>query len=827
MIKTSRTSYDGNKFGKGGEIVCRVMVDLMFGDDFNLELFYLPKAQTLAAKFAIIETMGALARGCTETLPDAPEMCRNIKGFLDDTLNGSAQDAFDVTTGGLPYPDDLGPLAEMVVETMINAANVAEIAGVTTLRLVHAVNRPLSLPVLKAPVSVLRPKAVEPPRPEKPAADATEEKARVLERARNAEKADSLSVPGSKDYLLCGPVEFDGMTTGAIEIEAVTANPRDSLFDDRTRQRQLTARLSGTWQKRADSTGRRPATIQEVYGFDAIDPVTGKVTLVRSRVRLLRIDHIGVALNGEIALDKAHTAARHGLPFDKDSRPYAAAQLHAFPDGCARRLSLRAVAVSRFATDFTTAPFWDDAGSPARVLLRQELQAPDLQQVGVEIGEVWLPASIRQAKCVAASAIPMIKLDESASVARGVWTGNLTRHARTRIYLERGWFSSGEGERLGLVLWPPNLMNEKGRAENKVLVGDREIDVRDLRDQDLGPGGAFVTRCGGDPIRKDRFPMQATLMPASAFRDHREDGIGAEENPHRPELVRCVRIPVPLPEEPGAATGPGSTETAFLSFTASLLTYEPCFDIDREQWFVDIDIDLPLTADPFVRFGLVRYQRHALEGLEASEPIALWTQLLPDRSVEVTSRWTAKQWQVVGVRVHGTASIAFHEIKPTEGDVIRMVEKNDPLALLRTPFMSLRLVHESRSGTHVRRSEIPLGPDGRLLEVQGSKDPQLQSEWRFGSFPLPQDILDDLGPGELYLYLEERDRRMPAAYAKEPVAQAEMFDPEGYVASGPRFAARIAIPSLPVAPEGKPAERKAEDSKPPEARIPQPGLGKT
>jgi len=50
----------------------------------------------------------------------------------------------------------------------------------------------------------------------------------------------------------------------------------------------------------------------------------------------------------------------------------------------------------------------------------------------------------------------------------------------------------------------------------------------------------------------------------------------------------------------------------------SLITYAPRFDVELEQWYVDVGIEHDHEAEPFVRFGLVRYQANADKSLRVS-----------------------------------------------------------------------------------------------------------------------------------------------------------------------------------------------------------------
>ena len=99
------------------------------------------------------------------------------------------------------------------------------------------------------------------------------------------------------------------------------------------------------------------------------------------------------------------------------------------------------------------------------------------------------------------------------------------RMVRLRIRMQRPWFSSGEGERLGIVLWPPDIRKSRVAPSGgsvvrdyDVIAGEKaDIIMKDFRDEDLGPGGGFVTRWGLDPIKGGG--KLGWLTPPTAFPD--------------------------------------------------------------------------------------------------------------------------------------------------------------------------------------------------------------------------------------------------------------------------------------------------------------------
>ncbi|RUW18621.1 hypothetical protein EOA34_31590 [Mesorhizobium sp. M4B.F.Ca.ET.013.02.1.1] len=114
------------------------------------------------------------------------------------------------------------------------------------------------------------------------------------------------------------------------------------------------------------------------------------------------------------------------------------------------------------------------------------------------------------------------------------------------------------------------------------------------------------------------------------------------------------------------------------------------------------------------------------------------------------------------------------------------------------PKIRASVFHESGdAGDRIRR---PVNLDGwsasfpeedlplEMPEANVDGDPDLI--WKH-SFDLSGSALGELGKGQMVIYLEEIDLRMPASYREEPVTLDKMFDRTTFVTSGPRFSARV------------------------------------
>jgi hypothetical protein len=168
-----------------------------------------------------------------------------------------------------------------------------------------------------------------------------------------------------------------------------------------------------------------------------------------------------------------------------------------------------------------------------------------------------------------------------------------------RVYMKRPWFSSGEGELLGVALW------------NKSVPIDQDARER-LK--------SHVTQWGMDPIWET----------------------------------------APLSGVPDAGSFPDAVASDFgliLEGSEALVDvvgFDPQFDPTRGLWFADLTVDTGKSYMPFIRLALVRFQPHALIGAQLSRAVlADFAQLTPDRTATVT--FDPYNPRVLNVAVSGVA----------------------------------------------------------------------------------------------------------------------------------------------------------------------------
>ncbi|WP_300010915.1 hypothetical protein [uncultured Roseobacter sp.] len=714
--------------GSSGKFLARELILKLAPHEWvDIELWLLPSAKRLARDFSVIQALGvqlsqvgeqsvasslqAVCKGANLCLPQ--EM---LEGLISELQSGVEGKAF-FGPGGVSAPSmqTLLALANAVRKCMIRHP-MPEISAVSRLRAVHASNRATIQPVIaeagsnehfngtefaaQAPTGGEAPKPLRAFRPGENAAGPKTYDAVVAARKKAGKKPGlgkavrpleidenlnvctddatpiTVAAKGSTNLILDGEVQLDLNQIDAVEVRARMAFPGSTAFDDRLRGRSLALRRAGWWPLVDDPSGAEPGgndkvfrDAQSLFGFHVYP--SGQTAFDRAEVTLLRAENLprpsGAACQRKLSLRR--------LFEEGDLGNIRITERHLFPDGKARRMWIWVNGLPRTAQFMRSADRRLRKGDPwvaseglhhdvGELVAGEDLRAEAQCRLSDEV-EVVLPATKRPAKPDARAPLPAFRHDapdEDAKKSR-----MLTHHRRSiiRIPLGREWFSSGEDERLGIVLWPPhispadNWMIGKNKVKLRKSEDDetpREIDLNDLKefrltkrklvdiicaplsgdavddpmpfeDGHLGPGGRFVSRRGADPVREGNYHRQILFSPGDFPDLDLEEG-----HPQRAELVPMVEMPLSDDEAPENA----AAEDQVPPMMVSLLTYVPRFDPEKETWYVDVTLEDSEAAETFVRFGLVRYQPHTRPALRCSRPVRQFVQPLPERIVDVT-----------------------------------------------------------------------------------------------------------------------------------------------------------------------------------------------
>ncbi len=306
-----------------------------------------------------------------------------------------------------------------------------------------------------------------------------------------------------------------------------------------------------------------------------------------------------------------------------------------------------------------------------------------------------VPSSARPAKVVVRDVLPLFRWQECTEPGQPF---GLRRIRRTglRIYLERPWYSSGDGELLALLL---------AKDSNSALQGS-------------------VTRWGSDPVFFQQGPAQRGLLPLM-------DLLQLTGLDDRPEAGRPVGPPVrralvDLPDNPQVWT----------------LSYKPEFSKERGLWYVDVAIDPGTAFWPFVQLAIARHQPSSLEDLHLG-PITQcdFAQLPPERTA------TISRTDETRVRIVVTGAVGVPDLPDAQAAVLGAAK---PMhfyeRLARTRKMVARLERFDASiGTDLAWQtlsslELPiLGIDGTVVSWAGEitlpielppRTPGRDGEWR-------------------------------------------------------------------------------------------------
>ena len=789
--------------------VRHVIVRLAPGEEATIRVWCLPRLLFLEHMFEGTEAAAALAVACgclsAAALKDQKaidEACQaGFKALCGAALPAVAPGApAGPACGNLVTPSQpqIQAIAKLLHSFMSNTGPIPEIAAALEIEATHVIDLPLQAPAFVPANTPLRLLRTDDQLINTLLGDSDEAKKNPLYDPANweldAQPADATGV------LLAGAATLHGLSSGAVEIHASGAAAARGRFDDTERGRSRDDRARGLWPK-PDGEYIKPV---DLFGFEP--QANGRVKLKRETVTLLRLEGFTPEMNRiellavQRSAATAQAARDAGNSVAESDRTLRALRPATFPDGRARHLDIFATAIARnsgvLRTRYDEVP--DRLTSPAapKPLARQ-----------------WLPATVRPARIAPQSLLPSFRwtsltchsgLPNAPTTRMEVAT---TRTMTVRVRAQRPWFSSGEGERFGIVLWPPHLFRLKaqdvqqdvirdlvpGRTAIKLTtLPDDGGNIRDLQDADLGPGGAWVTRWGGDPIRPG-YPVEGWLLSSKNFgvvdtpvgepdttpaEDYRKVWVAREKDwdvpPERllpdravvPDALMPVPSSVDSPEL-RAANPPGG----FMS--VALITYEARFDAEQELWYADVDIDALDVSYPFVRLGLVRFQPHAPRRLRVSEPIVEWIQIMPDRTLCASfDRNDARP--VLAVKVKGPSS--------KRGESGRTPEASPA----QEPLVRISLV---------RRSQAEDGtPVDTVVETRIAASSKVLGglEWNI-SFAGLADKPDEEGVS-WWVFAEEVELLRPATYLDEP-RYGTRTDTE-FAETGPRFAARLALAEL-------------------------------
>lgn len=353
--------------------------------------------------------------------------------------------------------------------------------------------------------------------------------------------------------------------------------------------------IHGDWQEPVD---------------DPAEPAPTSVTHLQSVARL--------------DVDAADTAMTHSVQ-------------HTFTDTRYRRVKYTPIAISRFRSYF---PFSD-----------AQIASETPISVSGDPVPIDILSSARPDAPLVLYVVPTFHWAAGTDVEGGVTRYDVNRWGmRLRVYLNRPWYSSGDDEKLGVMLLPaPTTTTVKDRIARvlraaRIRLGSRvkpsTADVETL--------SRYFTQWGSDPLWGS--------APNSPF-------VGAPSLANFP-FASATQHNVSIDELDGVQL--------------DVAGHDVQFDPVRKLWFSDLVVDAPTGSAlenayyPFVRLALARFQPHSVATTVSDVYVsrirlADFAQLAPNRLASVTPRTDATGNPVADVQVMGVGytSSASQPAPPT------------------------------------------------------------------------------------------------------------------------------------------------------------------
>ncbi len=699
-------------------------VTLAPGEAIKLHAWFVPEAADLTAWFDAVEQAAALAHaeGKANGAAAAKAAAEGLKVLLGDCVCANER-AVDAVAEAFH--------AHMLIQPL------PEIADTLELDCIYASDVPTLAPTfLAGTIGLARPSKLEP-----------SELARFLgESGRASEWGNGLAAADNATALVPGGIiAFDPATTSQLIVEVEMVAPGRETLDVEPQalppqlaplaQSPLPFRLAddGTAFFGCPGEPQPPSTPQNAA------PISPRW------VELMQINNIPFPAD-------ARTKRREMLLEDVvagisvDFAGATVVSLAALEQTQARRARLRLRALPRHTALITGKARKPSASSTYRSA-----------KVGPASDTLWAPATARPAPVVTKDFEPTF--DWSPLVRRPYGRGLAIageRVAGLRLWLRRPWFTSGEGERLAIILWPPAAFAQIDGETAAYLPDD--LSLQGLHEDDLGPLGRFVSVWGFDPLgagppRQDAVGSASTKRWSSAFLNRTHIQLGSEARFH-PHLL----MPVPGQVAPESLDTPRETMAAVAALSVPVCFQEEVSSpISSGEAYVDVSLQLPYQADVLFRLGLARLQENAR----------------PD------TRGVAQQGTRAGIRLSAPASIQGYVPPPRRFNVT--VTPNDARsgAVRLVSLVAVTLAGPSaanRPNPDTRRvkmalrerrgpDEVPVsdedGNDATLVWAEGESHPGIEhllfgdeESWT-GMFRIPGDVLHE--ERDIVVFIDEED----------------------------------------------------------------------
>jgi hypothetical protein len=441
------------------------------------------------------------------------------------------------------------------------------------------------------------------------------------------------------------------------------------------------ASLTGTIACHAASTGRLDVDATWTEWHDDLTEAEPHQVDGQAHVGDFLID----ADEDQARIARTEHAPRPGVPATHLLR-------HELGDTKHRHVAYRAKASTRFREYFPPPEVLDPATGGAHLI----------EHVGPEL-LLHVPSSHRPDPPDVAYVVPTWSWEERETIGvrpsltsrrffRGLRTTRIRRRVGggLRVYLNRPWFSSGDGELLGVVVreqpwFTLPIDRDAGIEVNAAALAAADLAVAELAEAGLvtsfgsarlGPSRRhpteqlLATLRRGASVASVSLPSRATAEEAqltshlavlagagvgreiaagSAVTEALNGLLGSLLGGEVAEDHLTVWGTDPVWRSQPVAAGPFIHQLPLrtavgtrvslpgASGTAVVVGHEPVYEPSRRLWYCDLQLDAGSAYQPFVDLALVRYQPHSIGGVHASAVVRPGpTQLLPDRTAALT-----------------------------------------------------------------------------------------------------------------------------------------------------------------------------------------------
>jgi hypothetical protein len=368
--------------------------------------------------------------------------------------------------------------------------------------------------------------------------------------------------------------------------------------------------LHATWTDRIDEPGTD-------------GPAERETTEVVTDYRIGETERYSV-----LTLDDANISPAGDVLSRKVTEPIRTA-VHDLPDTKARKVIYQLRGSSRYREFFTP----------------DELPKVDDPQSAGNGVEVNIPSSARPAPPVVRDVIPMFKWEQTTEPEHP-FAVRRVRRSGVRIWLDRPWFSSGDGEMLAIIT-----------TGDPTLFGDPEL---------AGDHPETVSLWARDPILVGppmSYSYEVPILPAWQQR-----------------AVQLKLAPDGLPGRPALHVArQGPKDATQRDKVVNAYAYVPEFDPKRKRWFVDVILDSTSSVWPFLRLAVARYQPNSVPGQEFSPIVTTDFVQLPPERIGTLSRpdTDAVRISLSGVTALTSApGITLPDAKPNLTQLVNLLPKS-------------------------------------------------------------------------------------------------------------------------------------------------------